>query len=154
MVTVNLHLQWNWRSIVVGLAFLGFLIATKILVCTTTKQKMLSPSTVFHRNYTRIKEFKLQINIFYVQLTPPGVSQGQNKKKLFWVSAIAPRTSVILSTLFVFLARADKHVVKIVRVFPNLKIDHSLFWKMCRCLLQVLSSVDMISEILCFRIVV
>lgn len=40
--------------------------------------------------------------------------QGQKKKKLFWISAIAPLTSVILSTLFVFLTRADKHGVKIV----------------------------------------
>ncbi|KAG0562644.1 hypothetical protein KC19_9G162200 [Ceratodon purpureus] len=62
--------EWNWRSIVIGLAFLGFLIVTKIV--------------------------------------------GQKKKKLFWISAIAPLTSVILSTLFVFITRADKHGVKIV----------------------------------------
>jgi hypothetical protein len=40
--------------------------------------------------------------------------QGQKWKKLFRVSAIAPLISVILSTLFVFLTRADKHGVKIV----------------------------------------
>lgn len=41
--------------------------------------------------------------------------QGRRKKKLFWVSAIAPLISVILSTLIVFLSRADKHGVKIVK---------------------------------------
>lgn len=66
--------EWNWRSTVIGLAFSGFLIATKIL--------------------------------------------GQ-KKKLFWVPAIAPLTSAILSTLFVSLTRADKHGVKIVGHFKK-----------------------------------
>ncbi|CAK9327712.1 unnamed protein product, partial [Citrullus colocynthis] len=40
---------------------------------------------------------------------------GRRKKKLFWVSAIAPLISVILSTLIVFVSRADKHGVKIVK---------------------------------------
>lgn len=62
--------EWNWRSIVIGLAFLAFLITTKTM--------------------------------------------AKKKKKLFWVSAIAPLTSVGLSTLFVFLTRVDKHGVKIV----------------------------------------
>ncbi|KAK9110635.1 hypothetical protein Sjap_018695 [Stephania japonica] len=39
---------------------------------------------------------------------------GKKKKKLFWIPAIAPLLSVILSTLFVFLTRADKHGVQIV----------------------------------------
>lgn len=40
---------------------------------------------------------------------------GRRKKKLFWVSAIAPLISVILSTLIVFVSRADRHGVKIVK---------------------------------------
>ncbi|GLU13148.1 hypothetical protein SLE2022_297940 [Rubroshorea leprosula] len=40
---------------------------------------------------------------------------GKRNKKLFWVAAIAPLISVILSTLIVFLMRADKHGVKIVK---------------------------------------
>ncbi|KAL0541387.1 hypothetical protein IC582_021429 [Cucumis melo] len=40
---------------------------------------------------------------------------GRRNKKLFWVSAIAPLISVILSTLIVFVSRADKHGVKIVK---------------------------------------
>lgn len=41
--------------------------------------------------------------------------QGRKNRKLFWLPAIAPLLSVILSTLFVFVARADKHGVKIVK---------------------------------------
>ncbi|KAL5556388.1 hypothetical protein UlMin_038624 [Ulmus minor] len=40
---------------------------------------------------------------------------GKRKKKLFWLPAIAPLFSVILSTLIVFLARADEHGIKIVK---------------------------------------
>lgn len=36
-------------------------------------------------------------------------------KKLFWLAAMAPLLSVIMSTLLVFLTRADKHGVKIVK---------------------------------------
>jgi len=41
--------------------------------------------------------------------------QGKRKKNLFWLASIAPLVSVILSTLVVFLTRADKNGVKIVR---------------------------------------
>ncbi|XVE66519.1 hypothetical protein DITRI_Ditri08aG0085800 [Diplodiscus trichospermus] len=40
---------------------------------------------------------------------------GKKKKKLFWLPAIAPLISVILSTIFVFITRADKHGVQIVK---------------------------------------
>ncbi|KAI3752838.1 hypothetical protein L2E82_24876 [Cichorium intybus] len=40
---------------------------------------------------------------------------GKKNKKLFWVPAIAPLISVIISTFFVFLTRADKDGVQIVR---------------------------------------
>ncbi|KAE9591854.1 putative SLC26A/SulP transporter [Lupinus albus] len=40
---------------------------------------------------------------------------AKRKKKLFWVAAIAPMISVILSTLFVYITRADKKGVAIVR---------------------------------------
>ncbi|KMZ71616.1 putative sulfate transporter 3.4 [Zostera marina] len=36
------------------------------------------------------------------------------KPKFFWVSAAAPLTSVILSTMFVYLLKADKHGIKII----------------------------------------
>ncbi|XP_041006556.1 sulfate transporter 2.1 [Juglans microcarpa x Juglans regia] len=40
---------------------------------------------------------------------------GRRKKRLFWLPAIAPLLSVILSTLIVFLTRADTHGIKIVK---------------------------------------
>ncbi|KAJ4701288.1 Sulfate transporter 1.1 [Melia azedarach] len=40
---------------------------------------------------------------------------GKKNKKFFWVPAIAPLISVILSTFFVFITRADKQDVQIVR---------------------------------------
>ncbi|KAK9100293.1 hypothetical protein Scep_023723 [Stephania cephalantha] len=40
---------------------------------------------------------------------------GKKHKKLFWVSAIAPLISVILSTFFVYITRADKKGVQIVK---------------------------------------
>jgi high affinity sulfate transporter 1 len=39
---------------------------------------------------------------------------GKKNKKLFWVPAIAPLISVVLSTFFVFITRADKQGVEIV----------------------------------------
>ncbi|CAO2819719.1 unnamed protein product [Amaranthus hypochondriacus] len=40
---------------------------------------------------------------------------GKKNKKLFWVPAMAPLTSVILATLIVFLTRVDKQGVQIVK---------------------------------------
>ncbi|XP_052188152.1 sulfate transporter 2.1 isoform X2 [Diospyros lotus] len=40
---------------------------------------------------------------------------GRRSRKLFWLPATAPLVSVILSTLIVFLTRADEHGVKIVK---------------------------------------
>uniref|UniRef100_A0A7N0UN54 STAS domain-containing protein n=1 Tax=Kalanchoe fedtschenkoi TaxID=63787 RepID=A0A7N0UN54_KALFE len=40
---------------------------------------------------------------------------GKRNKKLFWVPAIAPLISVILSTFFVYITRADKQGVQIVK---------------------------------------
>lgn len=39
--------------------------------------------------------------------------KGKKNKKLFWVPAIAPLISVILSTFIVYITRADKHGVQI-----------------------------------------
>ncbi|KAK3414182.1 hypothetical protein EUGRSUZ_I02684 [Eucalyptus grandis] len=39
---------------------------------------------------------------------------GKKNRKLFWVPAIAPLISVILSTFFVYITHADKHHVAIV----------------------------------------
>ncbi|KAF5955200.1 hypothetical protein HYC85_008056 [Camellia sinensis] len=45
--------------------------------------------------------------------------KGRRNKKLFWLPAIAPLISVILSTLIVYLTKADKHGVQIVKHFKG-----------------------------------
>ncbi|KAK6940124.1 STAS domain [Dillenia turbinata] len=40
---------------------------------------------------------------------------GKKNKKLFWIPAIAPLISVVLSTFFVYITHAEKHGVAIVR---------------------------------------
>ncbi|XP_042427287.1 sulfate transporter 1.3-like [Zingiber officinale] len=40
---------------------------------------------------------------------------GKKNKKFFWAPAIAPLISVVLSTFFVYITRADEHGVQIVR---------------------------------------
>ncbi|KAL0361451.1 UNVERIFIED_CONTAM: Low affinity sulfate transporter 3 [Sesamum radiatum] len=44
---------------------------------------------------------------------------GRRNKKLFWIPAMAPLFSVILSTLIVYLTKADRHGVKIVKHFKG-----------------------------------
>lgn len=41
--------------------------------------------------------------------------QGKRNKKLFWLPAIAPLISVVLSTMIVYFTKADRHGVKIVK---------------------------------------
>jgi hypothetical protein len=56
-----------------------------------------------------------------------GVHDLQVKKKprLFWVAAIAPLLSVIISTALVYLTRADKHGVQIVSFTSDLTTKFS-----------------------------
>uniref|UniRef100_A0A5B6Z1Y5 Putative low affinity sulfate transporter 3 n=1 Tax=Davidia involucrata TaxID=16924 RepID=A0A5B6Z1Y5_DAVIN len=44
---------------------------------------------------------------------------GRRNKKLFWLPAIAPLVSVILSTLIVYLTKADEHGVMIIKHFKG-----------------------------------
>ncbi|KAG6546363.1 hypothetical protein Mapa_012404 [Marchantia paleacea] len=55
------------------------------------------------------------IGVFFLFVLLATKRIAKLKKKLFWIAAIAPLTSVIFSTLIVFVTRADKHGVKIVR---------------------------------------
>lgn len=45
--------------------------------------------------------------------------QGKKKPKFFWISAMAPLTSVILGTLLVYLTHAEKHGVEVVSPSPH-----------------------------------
>lgn len=50
---------------------------------------------------------------YFLILTLYG-KQGKKKRNLFWVPAIAPLLSVVISTFFVFITRADKQGVQTV----------------------------------------
>ncbi|XP_054783551.1 probable sulfate transporter 3.4 [Prosopis cineraria] len=67
--------EWSWQTILLGFAFLAFLLITR------------------------------QISM--------------KKPKLFWVSAAAPLTSVILSTILVFLLRDNAHGIAIIGHLPK-----------------------------------
>ncbi|KAK8952416.1 Sulfate transporter 1.3 [Platanthera zijinensis] len=76
----SVHHGWNWQTILIGVAFLGFLLLTKYI--------------------------------------------GKRKRSLFWVAAIAPLISIILATFFVYITRADKHGVQIVKKIKK-GVNHS-----------------------------
>ncbi|KAJ0987374.1 hypothetical protein J5N97_005730 [Dioscorea zingiberensis] len=65
------HHGWNWQTVLIGTAFLAFLLFAKYI--------------------------------------------GKKKKNLFWISAIAPLISVVVATFFVYITRADKDGVQIVK---------------------------------------
>ena len=44
------------------------------------------------------------------------LTQSMKRPKLFWVSAAAPLTSVILSTLLVFCLKLKSHKISVVRI--------------------------------------
>ncbi|XP_028756123.1 probable sulfate transporter 3.4 [Neltuma alba] len=67
--------EWSWQTIVLGFAFLAFLLATRHI--------------------------------------------SMKKPKLFWVSAAAPLTSVVLSTILVFLLRDKAHGIAIIGHLPK-----------------------------------
>ncbi|XP_052194786.1 sulfate transporter 1.2-like [Diospyros lotus] len=64
------HHGWNWRTIILGVSFLIFLLFAKYI--------------------------------------------AKKSRRLFWVPAIAPLISVIVSTFFVYITHADKHGVQTV----------------------------------------
>ncbi|KAH0460286.1 hypothetical protein IEQ34_010949 [Dendrobium chrysotoxum] len=84
----SVHHGWNWQTILIGLAFLGFLLLAKYIVSVFT-----------------LLLYKFRIFEFL----------GKKKRSLFWVPAIAPLISIILATFFVYITRADKHGVQIVK---------------------------------------
>lgn len=65
------------------------------------------------------------INYFSESLSY-SVEQGKKNKKFFWVPAIAPLISVIVSTFFVFITHAEKEGVEIVSTSHHYSFP--LFW--------------------------
>lgn len=79
----------------------------------------IHPLCKIHGKDTKLKFFVkgnlCSNNLLRPNATITSYSQARRNKKLFWLSAIAPLLSVILSTLLVFVTRADKHGVKIIQ---------------------------------------
>ncbi|XP_047954100.1 low affinity sulfate transporter 3-like [Salvia hispanica] len=67
--------------------------------------------------YGLLVSTKLRPRLFVSDLHPshPFHLQGRRYKKFFWLPAVAPLFSVVLSTFIVYLTKADKHGVKIVK---------------------------------------
>ncbi|KAL2607955.1 hypothetical protein R1flu_026528 [Riccia fluitans] len=81
----------------------------------TTKTDIVS---VMRSVWTNIDEWNWQtilVGLFFLTFLLICKRISKVRKNLFWVSAIAPLTSVIAATLFVYVTRLDKHGVKIVR---------------------------------------
>lgn len=55
------------------------------------------------------------IGVFFLAFLLVAKYIGKKNKRLFWVPAVAPLISVVLATLIVYLTRADKHGVQIVK---------------------------------------
>ncbi|CAN0890237.1 High affinity sulfate transporter 2 [Linum grandiflorum] len=69
------------------------------------------------KGFLGIKHFTKKSDLVSVmQSLVHSAHHGKKNKKLFWVPAIAPLISVILSTFFVYVTRADKQGVQIVSI--------------------------------------
>ncbi|KAE8729588.1 High affinity sulfate transporter 1 [Hibiscus syriacus] len=71
--------------------------------------------SVFHAAYHGWNWQTILIGLSFLAFLLVAKYIGKKKKKLFWVPAIAPMISVVLSTFFVYITRADKHSVQIVK---------------------------------------
>lgn len=100
-------MQWNWQTIVIGVAFLCFLLLAKYIV-------RISLAIVTWGKFI-YKLFFLFLSLALEELLCLR-SQGKKNKNLFWVPAIAPLISVILSTFFVYITHVDQKGVAIVRI--------------------------------------
>lgn len=80
----------------------------------TTKMDMIS---VLHSVLERKNEWTWQtvvMGLFFLALLLTARYISKRNPKLFWISAAAPLTSVIIATVFVFATKADKHGISII----------------------------------------
>lgn len=96
------HWQWYPLNFVIGCSFLIFLLIARFVV-----------SNEISGIHVPLLHFLCLIwdsdNVYAIYF------QGRRNKKLFWLPAIAPLLSVILSTLIVYLSKADKNGVNIIK---------------------------------------
>ncbi|XP_043697754.1 low affinity sulfate transporter 3-like [Telopea speciosissima] len=110
-------------------AIVGFTGGAAILICMqqlkgllgishfTTKTDVISVlkavwRSINHEQWSSLNFFLGCSFLIFIMITR---FLGRRNRKLFWLPAIAPLVSVILSTLIVFLTRADKNGVLIVK---------------------------------------
>lgn len=93
------HWQWYPLNFVIGCSFLIFLLITRFMV----------GNEIYGIYIPLLTEYLWLIWAFW------WCFQGKRNKKLFWLPAIAPLVSVILSTFIVYISRADKNGVNIVK---------------------------------------
>ncbi|KAK7387511.1 hypothetical protein VNO78_28369 [Psophocarpus tetragonolobus] len=100
-------------AIVIGLQQLkGLLGITHFTTKTDVVSVMKAVSKAVHDPWNP-RNFILGFSFLVFILTSRFL--GKRKKKLFWLASISPLVSVILSTLIVYLTKADKSGVKIVK---------------------------------------
>ncbi|XP_065881498.1 low affinity sulfate transporter 3 [Euphorbia lathyris] len=100
-------------AIVIGLQQLkGLLGITHFTTKTDVVSVLHSVFTSIHHPWNPLN-FVLGCSFFIFLLFARFI--GRKNKKMFWFPAIAPLVSVIISTLIVYLTKADKHGVNIVK---------------------------------------
>ncbi|OAY35879.1 low affinity sulfate transporter 3 isoform X2 [Manihot esculenta] len=100
-------------AIVIGLQQLKGLLAITHFTNKTDVISVLKSTWISVHHYWNPHNFILGCSFLIFILSARFV--GKRNKKLFWLPAIAPLVSVVLSTLIVFLTRADNHGVKIIK---------------------------------------
>ncbi|KAH7567794.1 hypothetical protein ACOSP7_010042 [Xanthoceras sorbifolium] len=105
-------------AIVIGLQQLkGLLGITHFTIKTDVVSVLESVFTSFHHAQWYPLNFVLGCSFLIFLLAARFI--GRRNKKFFWLPAIAPLISVILSTFIVYLTKADKHGVKIIKHFKG-----------------------------------
>nr|CAO99122.1 sulfate transporter-like protein [Nicotiana tabacum] len=105
-------------AIVIGLQQLkGFIGISHFTTKTDVVSVLKAVFTSFHNETLSPLNFVLGCSFLIFILATRFI--GKRNKKLFWLPAIAPLLSVLLSTLMVYLTKADRHGVKIVKHFKG-----------------------------------
>nr|GMD52215.1 low affinity sulfate transporter 3-like [Ipomoea batatas] len=104
-------------AIVIGLQQLKGLLGIEHF---TTKTDVVSVlSSVFSSFHGQWHPFNFLLGCSFLIFILTTRFVGRRYKKLFWLPALSPLLSVILSTLIVYLTKADKHGVNIVKQFKG-----------------------------------
>ncbi|BBN18491.1 sulfate transporter 1, high-affinity [Marchantia polymorpha subsp. ruderalis] len=97
----------------------------------TTKTDVVSVMRSVFSNTDQWNWQTIVLGLFFLAFLLITKRISKIRKNLFWVAAIAPLTSVVCATLFVYLTRLDKHGVKIVTKIEqgvNPPSFNDIFW--------------------------